>query len=276
MFDEHERGHGFEHGDLDFLPLPGTLAVKQRHGRRVQRGQPGDLVGHDGSDVVGLAGQLLLYRRQAAFGLDRVVVGGPVAVGSAAPVPVAIGVDDLWVDRGDVFIGEAELGDRFGAHRVDEHVGGLNKRAQRPRSGIGLQVQHDAALAAVDVDEHPTHARRGTDRDVTGVIPLWRFDFDHVSAHVGHDLRAVRSHHHCGEVDYPHTGQRSRARPASHEVRLGRWSVARVRSCSGCAGHDRQEPPEKSAAPQCFESHRDVRRRPRPSRLADARRGFRR
>ena len=60
MLDKHERGHGFEHGDLDFLALPGALAVEQRHGRRIQRGDPGDLVGDDRSDVISLAGQLLL------------------------------------------------------------------------------------------------------------------------------------------------------------------------------------------------------------------------
>ena len=49
--------------DLDLLPLAGAFAVEQRHHRRVQRRQPGDLVGHDGADVVGLAGQLLAARR---------------------------------------------------------------------------------------------------------------------------------------------------------------------------------------------------------------------
>jgi hypothetical protein len=101
--------------------------MEQRHGRRVQRGQPGDLVGHDGADVIGLSGQLPLHRWQAAFGLDRVVVGRAVVVGTASPIPVAIGVDDRGIDRGDLVIAEAEFGDRLGAHRVDEHVGGLDE-----------------------------------------------------------------------------------------------------------------------------------------------------
>ena len=141
-------------------------------------------------------------------------------------------------------------------------------------SGVGLQVQHDAALAAIDVDEHATHARRRADRDVAGVIALRRLDFDHVGAHVGHDLGAVRSHHHGGEVDHPNPGQRACPRRASHGVRLDRLTCAPARSCSGCARHGRRAQPEKPAAPLGFESHRDVRPHRRPSTTAGTRPGL--
>ena len=60
VFDEHERRHRLEHADLYLLALTGPLAVEQRHHRGIERGQPRHLVGHDSSDVVGFAGQLLL------------------------------------------------------------------------------------------------------------------------------------------------------------------------------------------------------------------------
>ena len=44
MLDQHERCHGFEHGDLNFLTFAGSFAVEQRHRRGVERGQAGDLV----------------------------------------------------------------------------------------------------------------------------------------------------------------------------------------------------------------------------------------
>ena len=81
VLDEHERGHRLEHRDFDLLALAGAFAVEERHHGGVQGGQSGDLVRHDGADVVGLAGQLFLDRGDAAFGLDGVVVGRTVRSG---------------------------------------------------------------------------------------------------------------------------------------------------------------------------------------------------
>ncbi len=68
--------------------------MKQRHHRRVQRGEARDLVGHDGADVVRFAREHFLNGRQSAFGLDGVVVRGQIFVGTAAAVAVTVGVDD--------------------------------------------------------------------------------------------------------------------------------------------------------------------------------------
>jgi hypothetical protein len=53
MLDQHERCHGFEHGDLNFLTFAGSFAVEQRHRRDVEHGSAGDLVRHDGAHLVG-------------------------------------------------------------------------------------------------------------------------------------------------------------------------------------------------------------------------------
>ena len=74
---------------------------------------------------------------------------------------------------------------------------------------LGAQVQHDAALAAVDVDEDPRHAGLGSGRDVAGVVACGGFHLDHVGAHVGHDLGAIRPHDHGGEIDHAHPYQRA-------------------------------------------------------------------
>jgi hypothetical protein len=113
MLDQHERCHGFEHGDLNFLTFAGSVAVKQRHRRGIERGEAGDLVRHDGAHVVGFAGQQFLNRGQPALGLDRVVVGGQIVVGSAPTVSVAVGVDDLRVDRSDLVVAEAQPRNRL-------------------------------------------------------------------------------------------------------------------------------------------------------------------
>ena len=208
VLDQHERGHRLEHGHLHLLALAGPLTVEQRHHGGVQGGQAGHLVRHDRADVAGLAGQLLLHRRQAALRLDDVVVGGQVRVRAAAAVAVAVGVDDRRVDRGHLGIAEPERGDRLGPHRVDEHVGPRHQRPQGVLAGAGAQVEHHAALAAVHVDEDAAHARLRRGRDVAGRVAGRRLDLDHVGAHVGHDLGAVGPHDHRRQVDHAHAGQR--------------------------------------------------------------------
>ena len=122
VLDEHEGRHRLEHADLHLLPVAGTFAVEQRHHRGVERGQSGDLVRHDRSDVGRLTGEEFLDGRKAGLGLNGVVVGGTVGFGSAPAVAVAVRVDDGRIDGGDVVVGEPQLGDRPGPHRMDEDI----------------------------------------------------------------------------------------------------------------------------------------------------------
>ena len=208
VLDEHEGSHRLEHADLHLLALTGALAVEQRHHGGVQRGQAGDLVGHDGRDVGGIAGQLLLHRGQPALCLDGVVVCGPVGIRATPAVPIAVGVDDLGVDRGDRFVVEPESRYRLGPHGVDEHVRRRDQCAQRRRTLFGAQIQYDTALPAVHIHEHAVHTRGRTHRHVAGDVPFGWLDLDDVGTHVGHDLGAVWAHHHRGDVDDAHPVQR--------------------------------------------------------------------
>jgi hypothetical protein len=145
VFDEHERGHRLEHADLDLLALAGAFAVEQRHRRGVQRGQPVTLSAMIVADVV--ASPVSCFcTAGTALGLDGVVVGRPVAFGPAPSVAVAVGVDDLRVDGGDLVVVEAQLGDRLGPHRVDEDVGGGDQRPQCGLALLGAQSRRHCAF----------------------------------------------------------------------------------------------------------------------------------
>ncbi|MNS27574.1 hypothetical protein D3C72_595260 [compost metagenome] len=209
MLDEHEGGHGLEHADLDLLTLAGPSLVEQGQKSRVEGGNTGDLVRDDGSDIARLARQHGLDGRQTAFRLNGVVIGGEVVVGTAAPVAVAVGVDDGRIESGDRRIIQSKPRDRLGPLRMDEDVGRLDQGLERRHARFGLEVEDDASFAAIDVDEHGAHPGGRTIGDVADRIPAWRFDLDDLRPHVRHQLRAVRPHDHRRDVDDPNTGQSS-------------------------------------------------------------------
>ena len=98
---------------------------------------------------------MLLHGGQSALGLDRVVVGGPVAFGSAPAVPVAVGVDDRRVDRGDVLVAEAD-GEIAGMIEIRElkHISMLFVDKAHHRKGIGKELFR-LALERIISEESP-------------------------------------------------------------------------------------------------------------------------
>ena len=74
---------------------------------------------------------------------------------------------------------------------LDEHVGGLDQVEQRLATGVGLQVEHHAALVGV---EH--HELVGLDRLVgpePQLLAAGRFDLDDVGAQLCEQQPAVRA-----------------------------------------------------------------------------------
>src|SRR3546814_3620152 len=86
--------------------------------------------------------------------LDDVVIGGKVPIGACPPEAVKIGVDDSRICGFERGIVQPEPPDRLSAHRMDEDVGRSRQPQQRGACGGLLQVQREAALAAIDVEEH--------------------------------------------------------------------------------------------------------------------------
>ena len=117
---------------------------------------------------------------RAGHRLHGDVHGGHVRVGARGPVALAGGHDQARVVGQEPL--RAELQAFHGARRevLDEHVGGLHEVEQRLAAGIGLEVEHHAALVGV---EH--HELVGLDRVVRAEaqrLTARRLDLDDVGA----------------------------------------------------------------------------------------------
>ena len=108
---------------------------------------------------------------------------------------------------------EPEAGRRADPHVMHENIGARYQRIQDPAIARLLEVQHDAALVAVQVQKHRRHAL-GTGRShVAGGIAARRFHLDDIGTCVAEHLRGQWPKHIDGEIDHPYAGQRS---PVTH------------------------------------------------------------
>ena len=81
--------------------------------------------------------------------------------------------------------------------------------AAAPPARPALQVQHDAALVAVQVGEVAAHALGAGRADTARVVTARRLHLDHVGAHVAQHLRGVGAEHDGGDVDHADAGERA-------------------------------------------------------------------
>jgi hypothetical protein len=94
------------------------------------------------------------------------------------------------------------------SHVVHHDVGAPGELTQLGAPGVGLQIEHDAALAPVAVEEHRRHARVDARAQVAREVAPGRLHLHDVGAEVGQQQRAVRAGDHRGEVDDTHTLER--------------------------------------------------------------------
>jgi hypothetical protein len=80
-----------------------------------------------------------------------------------------------------------------------------------------LEVEHHAALVAVEVEEHHRHALGARRPHLPCGIAARRLDLDHVGAGIAQDLRRQRAEHVDREIDHPHAGERPRPGRVAHQ-----------------------------------------------------------
>ena len=189
-------------------PVPSTSRLRKRGGDRERGGEPRDLVGHRVGDVRGLAGHPLLRAGDARHRLHGVVVRGEVGVGTVVAEADDRAVHERGMTGGEgLRVGTAPLG-RVASHVVHDDVGAVGELAQLRATVVRREVEHDAALAPVAVEEHRAHARVDARSEIAGEVAGRRLDLDHVGAEVGEQQRAVRPGDHRGEVDDAHAVER--------------------------------------------------------------------
>ena len=90
------------------------------------------------------------------------------------------------------------------AEVLQEHVGGFEQAVH----GLAVfrlgEIEHDAALAAIEQrEERGTHAA-----EAAGLVARGRLDLDHLGAELREDHAAGRTHHHMSHLDDPYALQR--------------------------------------------------------------------
>ncbi|MNN48893.1 hypothetical protein D3C81_1633930 [compost metagenome] len=118
-------------------------------------------------------------------------------------------IDQPRVDRGQGFVIQPQPLHGLRPDVVGEHVGVLDQPQQRLPSLGRFQVQHDAALVAVQPEEERAHPVIAARADGAGAVAAGGFYLDHVGAKVAEHLRGRRAHEYGGDVHHLHTSQRT-------------------------------------------------------------------
>ena len=218
----HPLAERLQHGDLERLSLagPGPLVQRGEHpgvgvhpGRDVRDGDPG--LGR----VLGRTGD----RDEPRFALDEQVVGLAVGVRPARAVPGDVARDEAGLSLDELGGRDPEA---FGSRRREvlyDDVGACDQPLERVPALVGLQVERDALLAAVQPDEVarlPLHGRVVPAREVALPRPL---DLDHPGAEVGQLARRERRGHRLLDGDDERALQRSGRAGRSGSGHRGSW-----------------------------------------------------
>src|SRR6185295_10155216 len=162
-------------------PLSGALPAQEREDDALERGHPREHIRDRRADSKGRAVRRAGQAHQAAFALDDRVVARPSAPGTVRAVPRDRGVyeaGDAAANRGPI---EPEPVESARAEVLHEHVRRLEQAPQDLAPARVLEVQRDAALAAVhgeEVNGLAVHERRAPAPRVVALAGL--FDLDDV------------------------------------------------------------------------------------------------
>ncbi|MNK99487.1 hypothetical protein D3C87_1198820 [compost metagenome] len=175
----------------------------------VRGAQADDAIGHGAGRIARLlgAGQLRQHR-DAACALDQVVVGRLGGIGAVLPVAVHADIEDARVHGSDGVVVQAQARHGLRPHVVDQHVGARGQAQHRLPACRLLQVEHQASLAAVRVQEDAGHAFVSRRSDAAHTVAAWRLNLDDVGPQIAQDLRGVGPHQHRRDVDDAHALQR--------------------------------------------------------------------
>ena len=120
MVAHHETRHGFEHRNIDALTDAGAVSMHQTGKDRAHGVEPDDTVHqrirHIARRTVTAARHQMRQRRTA---LDEIVIGGLRCIGAVLAESKHAGVDQSWIDGGDVLIAQPQPLHRLRAHVVD-------------------------------------------------------------------------------------------------------------------------------------------------------------
>ena len=206
------RGLEVEHGDLRLqqrglhpLALARDVALdegdERTHGGVVAAGQVGDGDADAHRSLARQPGD----RHQAAHALRDLVEARPIAVGTVLAEARQAHIDEARIDLAQRLVVEAEPVLHVGPVVLDQHVGAGRQLLQDGDAVGRLEVERDAALVAMQVEEVGTVARAAHHRVLVAL--LRHLDLDHVGAPVGEVARRRRAGAGPRQIDHLEAGQ---------------------------------------------------------------------
>jgi hypothetical protein len=206
-----ELHHALEHRHLDHLALAAAFAVQQRGQQGIGGHQADTLVGDPARRILrpALRCGLRSQRGHAAAGLDQVVERGAFRIGPILAEADQGAIDELGVDAGQHLVAQAQAFHGLRAHVAHHRVGAAHHLQQRVAACGVLQVEHDAALAAVELQKQRRHAGVAARRVVARQVALRRLDLDHVGTQVTQGLGGVGAHRDAGQVEDANARERA-------------------------------------------------------------------
>ena len=161
------------------------------------------------ADVLRDVGEALVVdsrRDDAGPGVVGDAVTGVVAVGAGRAVAGDAREHELLVSFPQHLRAESEPLQRARTHRLHDDVRIRHEVAEDFLGLIRAQVEHDAALAPVDVQVHERDAFDDRPGHLADVVPGGRLDLDHVGTEVDERARDRRGPEH-GDLDDAQPGQ---------------------------------------------------------------------
>ena len=183
--------------------FPHPQADHGRQGDEVGAGR----VGNGRAGLERFAVPLARHAHEAGQGLGQRVNARSAAVGTVLAKGADRNADNLGIILAVFLVGDAQLGFGLGAQIIHNDVGGADQpKIQRLALGLG-QVEHNAALIAVDAE---VEAAVVFDFRTDGprLIAVRRLDLDHVRAHIAEHGGAVGAGQHAGDIQHPNSCQR--------------------------------------------------------------------
>src|SRR6266478_9831712 len=210
--DQPARGLEVEHEDLRFeqrgvdpLPHAASLALDQRHQHRLSEQEAGAKIVDRNADPHRALTRQAGDRHQPAHALGDLVDARPLGVGPGLAEPGDAAIDYSRVDLLHRFVIDAEAMLYGRAKVLDDNVGLLRELEKNRFALLGLQVERQAALVAVQVLEiEPLASRTG---HITPRLAR-RLDLDDVGAPIGELANRSRPGAGMTQIENGVTGQR--------------------------------------------------------------------
>ena len=184
--------------DVHLLALAGGARTQQRRQRAHRQQDRARLVGDRGARRRGRAAVVARLRHDAAHRLPHDVDARPARHRSQRAEAGRRAVDDGGVHGAQILVTQPEALHHAGAEVVDHHLHARDEALHDLDRARLLEVERDAALAAVVRDEVGDGAVAR--EDVAAALAVAPLDLDDLGAHVGHQRRGERPLLRPGEV----------------------------------------------------------------------------